>query len=115
MNEFIQEVQSFINEFHQHVVCVHCTHGFNRSGFMVASFLCNVMNWDLETSIKTFAQARSPGIYKADYLSEISKRYGNGDEEIIPPELPDWHKEYDDSDVGQKKGRHVKLKVGLFE
>ena len=95
VNEFIHEVLSFINDNPQQIICVHCTHGFNRTGFMIVSYLFNVMNIDLQTSVNMFLSARSPGIYKEDYLNELSMRYGEGIQKFVTPQLPDWCKEND--------------------
>ena len=107
VNEFIQVVQTFNRSFPQQIICVHCTHGFNRSGFMIVSFLCNVKQLDLETSINTFAKARAPGIYKEDYLTDLCKRYGNGTQRFVTPQLPDWCKE-------DGSGNLIKLKETKF-
>ena len=113
VNEFIQVVQAFNRSLPQQLICVHCTHGFNRSGFMIVSFLCNVKQLDLETSINTFAKARSPGIYKEDYLTDLCKRYGNGTQKFVTPQLPDWCKE-DGNSAGIGNSNFIKLKETKF-
>ncbi len=35
-------------------------------------------------------QARPPGIYKQDYLTELFRRYGDPDDTPPAPALPDW-------------------------
>ncbi len=45
-----------------------------------------------------FANARPPGIYKADYLNELFERYnGDKNDAPAPPELPDWCFEEEDN------------------
>lgn len=47
-----------------------------------------------------FAQARSPGIYKGEYLKELFRRYGDVDDAPAAPQLPEWCFEDDnDGDV----------------
>ena len=113
VNEFTHEVLSFINDNPQQIICVHCTHGFNRTGFMIVSYLFNVMNIDLQTSVNMFSSARSPGIYKEDYLAELSKRYGNGVQAFVTPQRPNWCKG-DKYFGGKHKNKFVKLKDTKF-
>ncbi|VDN43662.1 unnamed protein product [Dibothriocephalus latus] len=44
----------------------------------------------LECALQLFAEARPPGIYKADYLKELFERYGDPDDCPAAPPLPDW-------------------------
>ncbi|PNF24935.1 mRNA-capping enzyme [Cryptotermes secundus] len=81
------------------IIGIHCTHGFNRTGFLIVSYLVQQMDCSLEAALNQFAVVRPPGIYKRDYLQELYRRYGDNDINEVPPppELPDWCKEYDDS------------------
>ena len=112
VNEFIQVIQTFVHDFPQKIICVHCTHGFNRSGFMIVSFLCNVMKFDVLTSVNMFASVRPPGIYKEDYLADLSLRYGGGTEILLTPQLPDWCKE--DESVGRRQRREIHFMNGII-
>lgn len=53
--------------WHKFLVCrlnlffplgVHCTHGFNRTGFLIVSYLVQEMDWGLEAAIKEFSNNR---------------------------------------------------------
>lgn len=46
-----------------------------------------------------FSQARTPGIYKEDYLRELFRRYGDEEDMPPPPALPEWC--FDDEDTSQ--------------
>ncbi|GAV03544.1 hypothetical protein RvY_13947 [Ramazzottius varieornatus] len=87
---FISQVSTFLQKSADSLVAVHCTHGFNRTGFMVCSFLVDQEGWSIEAAIDSFAKARPPGIYKSDYLKELVNRYGDPDEEPVVPDLPAW-------------------------
>lgn len=52
---------------------------------MVEKMDCSVV-----AALYAFQQARSPGIYKQDYIKELLKRYGDEDETFPAPEKPDW-------------------------
>ncbi|KAM8954080.1 mRNA-capping enzyme [Pelodytes ibericus] len=95
---FIRLCERFLDRNSDELVGVHCTHGFNRTGFLICAFLVEKMDWSIEAAVATFAQARPPGIYKADYLKELFQRYGDIEDAPPPPELPDWCFEEDDED-----------------
>ena len=52
---------------------VHCTHGFNRTGYMLASYFCEVEEWSIEDAAHMFAMARPPG-KDALYINGCSGR-----------------------------------------
>ncbi|XP_064412309.1 mRNA-capping enzyme isoform X2 [Latimeria chalumnae] len=95
---FIRLCEHFIERNPTELIGVHCTHGFNRTGFLICAYLVEKMDWSIEAAVATFAQARPPGIYKADYLKELFRRYGDVDDTPHPPQLPDWCFEEDDID-----------------
>ncbi|KAE8602938.1 hypothetical protein XENTR_v10014183 [Xenopus tropicalis] len=95
---FLRLCERFIDRNPTELIGVHCTHGFNRTGFLICAFLVEKMDWSIEAAVATFAQARPPGIYKADYLKELFHRYGDIEDAPKPPELPDWCFEEEDVD-----------------
>ncbi|XP_059165251.1 mRNA-capping enzyme-like [Physella acuta] len=98
---FIGLCEKFISKKPLEIIGVHCTHGFNRTGFLIVAYLVEKLSWSLDAAIRQFAQARPPGIYKQDYLDELFRRYGDGDPEERPqaPALPSWCTESDDTEV----------------
>ncbi|KAL5961478.1 mRNA-capping enzyme [Taenia solium] len=92
VNLFIGVVNNFVskNKGNGKKIGVHCTHGFNRTGFMIVAYLVLECNYSLELALKLFSDARPPGIYKADYLMELYKRFDDPDDCPPAPELPDW-------------------------
>ncbi|XP_004536441.1 mRNA-capping enzyme [Ceratitis capitata] len=95
---FIEIVDHFINERPFNIVGVHCTHGFNRTGFLIASYLVERLDYSIEAALAIFAEARPPGIYKQDYINELFRRYDDEEDALPAPPLPAWSLEYDDSD-----------------
>ncbi|XP_053237417.1 mRNA-capping enzyme isoform X2 [Podarcis raffonei] len=87
---FIRICEHFSNKNPTELIGVHCTHGFNRTGFLICAFLVEKLDWSIEAAVAIFAQARPPGIYKGDYLKELFRRYGDGVEAPTPPPLPEW-------------------------
>jgi mRNA-capping enzyme len=55
---FIQLVHNFIIKHPLERIAVHCTHGFNRTGFLIVSYMVQKMDFDLELAIETFAKMR---------------------------------------------------------
>lgn len=89
-NTFIRLVYNFILKNPLGAIGVHCTHGFNRTGFLIVSYLVEKEDCSLEVALDMFAKARPPGIYKEDYLKELYKRYEDIKDTPPPPALPDW-------------------------
>uniref|UniRef100_A0A182P5A2 mRNA-capping enzyme n=1 Tax=Anopheles epiroticus TaxID=199890 RepID=A0A182P5A2_9DIPT len=98
VSSFIEIVEEFVREHPMEVIGVHCTHGFNRTGFMIVSYMVERLDCSVDAAVMAFAKARPPGIYKADYLRELFTRYGDVEDTPPPPQLPDWCLEYDDGD-----------------
>ncbi|PIK33875.1 putative mRNA-capping enzyme [Apostichopus japonicus] len=103
---FIQICNNFSVQNPQDVIGVHCTHGFNRSGFLICAYLVEKRTGDhvpvsvvsIDMAVQIFAQARPPGIYKGHYIKDLFKQYGDVNDATPPPELPDWCTEADDED-----------------
>lgn len=71
--------QSFFSHNPGQIIGIHCTHGFNRTGFLIIAYLLQVEDWSFEDAMTAFIRARPPGIYKSEYLDELAHRYNNGD------------------------------------
>ncbi|CAI5684092.1 unnamed protein product [Oreochromis niloticus] len=96
---FIRLCEHFNEKNPTDLIGVHCTHGFNRTGFLICAYLVEKMDWSIEAAVAAFAQARAPGIYKGDYLKELFRRYGDEEDAPPAPELPEWCFDDDDGDV----------------
>ncbi|CAH8462854.1 unnamed protein product [Schistosoma intercalatum] len=91
VNLFIQIVNQFLdNNTGNQKIGVHCTHGFNRTGFMIIAYLVEELNYGVDIAVQIFSDARPPGIYKADYLEDLFTRYGCIEDCPQAPSLPDW-------------------------
>lgn len=75
-------------------ILIHCTHGFNRTGYIICQALLRFQSHIYKTvpkALVAFAQARGPGIYKHHYIRDLFK-YNH---EQVPsdykfPPLPQW-------------------------
>jgi protein-tyrosine phosphatase len=76
-----QECESFnscVNDFLQrqpdkHII-VHCTHGLNRTGFMIVNWICKHTNTQVDDGITSFNTARYPGMYSPILLDALYER-----------------------------------------
>jgi len=100
---FIDICLNFIQKNPLHIIGVHCTHGFNRTGFLIVSYLVSELDWSVEAAVAEFAKIRSPGIYKQDYLTQLFKLYGDVEDTPQAPVLPMWHSECDDTSDNEKE------------
>ncbi|XP_075940884.1 mRNA-capping enzyme [Anarhichas minor] len=97
--KFITLCENFIEKNPEELIGVHCTHGFNRTGFLMCAYLVEKMDWSVEAAVAAFSQARAPGIYKGEYLKELFRRYGDEEDAPPAPQLPEWC--FDDVDSGE--------------
>ncbi|XP_042011874.1 mRNA-capping enzyme-like isoform X4 [Salvia splendens] len=95
VNKFVYEVQQFMSRQRQpkkHIL-VHCTHGHNRTGYMIAHYLMRTSPMSVTQAIKTFSEARPPGIYKPDYIDALYSFYHEKKPEmVVCPPTPEWKK-----------------------
>eukprot|EP00268_Persea_americana_P003358 TRINITY_DN1101_c0_g1_i13.p1 TRINITY_DN1101_c0_g1~~TRINITY_DN1101_c0_g1_i13.p1 ORF type:complete len:535 (-),score=102.57 TRINITY_DN1101_c0_g1_i13:443-2047(-) len=94
VNIFVSEVKQFLShrprQSRKHVL-VHCTHGHNRTGFMIIHFLMRTEPISVGEALHVFANARPPGIYKEDYIDSLYKFYHEErPDTIICPSTPEW-------------------------
>lgn len=109
--QFVDICRRFTDEHPDDIIGVHCTHGFNRSGFLVCAFLSEVEDFSIESAIIHFRNLRPPGIYKQDYIDELCRIYGSPDDPAsipVAPEKPEWCLEDEDvDDDGMASGNHA--------
>lgn len=91
--ETIQQFVNLITNFEKknpdkHIV-VHCTHGLNRTGYLIAHYLIRVKGLSVAKALELFAQSRPPGLIKQDYVEDLYKKYAP-EEKVIEPEMPAW-------------------------
>lgn len=73
MSEFSECVNDFLddNENNSSVIMVHCTHGLNRTGYMVCRFLIEEKKFDPEVAIKLFNEARGHDMERKNYINHL--------------------------------------------
>lgn len=58
VDTFVILCRSFIEKNPLQMIAVHCTHGFNRTGYLIVSYLVQVLDWSVEAAVAEFAKAR---------------------------------------------------------
>lgn len=95
VNNFVYEALRF---FHNHkqmpqnkYILVHCTHGHNRTGFMIVNYLVRIHSMTVKEAVQRFAAARPPGIYKQEYIDALFRFYHERKPEtMLSPSTPEW-------------------------
>ncbi|XP_073221868.1 uncharacterized protein [Cicer arietinum] len=93
VNHFVYEVLQFLSrqKHSKKYILVHCTHGHNRTGYMIIHYLMRTMSMSVTQAIKIFSDARPPGIYKPEYIDSLYKFYHEKKPEmIVCPPTPEW-------------------------
>ncbi|GLT37567.1 hypothetical protein SLA2020_118780 [Shorea laevis] len=99
VNNFVYEVSLFFSRNQKppkkHIL-VHCTHGHNRTGYMIIHFLMRTQTMSVTQAIKLFSEARPPGIYKPDYIDALYAFYHERKPEmVVCPSTPEWKRSSD--------------------
>lgn len=56
--QFIKTVSRFTSQKPDEIIGVHCTHGFNRTGFLIVSYMVEQLDFSLEAALLEFAKKR---------------------------------------------------------
>uniref|UniRef100_A0A2C9VGJ7 Tyrosine specific protein phosphatases domain-containing protein n=1 Tax=Manihot esculenta TaxID=3983 RepID=A0A2C9VGJ7_MANES len=97
VNNFVYEVTQFLarQKSKKHIL-VHCTHGHNRTGYMIVHYIMRTMPKSVTQAIKLFSDARPPGIYKPDYIKTLYEFYHETKPEmVVCPPTPEWKRSSD--------------------
>ncbi|KAM8711172.1 hypothetical protein ACLKA7_000326 [Drosophila subpalustris] len=88
---FCDYVTNFLeaNADNDKLIGVHCTHGVNRTGYLICYFMITKMNMSPKLAMQTFADARGHQIERENYTSSLL--------ELMKLKLRRWH----DSDNSQ--------------
>lgn len=77
VKQFFAIVEDFYKDRRQTLDCVgvHCTHGFNRTGYLIIAFMVEKLGYRVEAALQEFAEQRPPGIYRQSYVDALHKKY----------------------------------------
>ncbi|XP_054854289.1 RNA/RNP complex-1-interacting phosphatase isoform X2 [Eublepharis macularius] len=78
-NETVVKFKSVVKQFlmeNQHndkLIGVHCTHGLNRTGYLVCRYLIDVEGMDPNMAIELFNRCRGHSIERKNYISDLRR------------------------------------------
>ncbi|NXU04070.1 DUS11 phosphatase, partial [Buphagus erythrorhynchus] len=62
------------NKDNDKLIGVHCTHGLNRTGYLVCRYLIDVEGMEPNAAIELFNKCRGHPIERANYIQDLQKR-----------------------------------------
>jgi Dual specificity phosphatase, catalytic domain len=71
VQEFIRTVEHFTQKCPGMLIGVHCTHGVNRTGYMVCKYLQTKLNISPDMAIAMFESARGHKIDRQNYVENL--------------------------------------------
>ncbi|KAJ6255070.1 mRNA-capping enzyme [Anaeramoeba flamelloides] len=117
---FIRTVQQFKSTNPNLYIACHCTHGYNRTGYMIIRYLLKLGKYNLYQCINLFKQSRYPGIYKIGYLESLFKFSLNTSipKNFPMPKQPFRKRNQDKHDLNKNKSlskifNHNKSKINI--
>ncbi|XP_038022783.2 RNA/RNP complex-1-interacting phosphatase isoform X2 [Anas acuta] len=74
--QFKSVVKNFLrdNKDNDKLIGVHCTHGLNRTGYLVCRYLIDVEGMEPNAAIELFNRARGHPIERMNYIEDLQKR-----------------------------------------
>lgn len=111
LDMFAHKVTEFFAKSPDAWCAVHCTHGINRSGFFIVTFLVEHCKMGLKDALAAFAASRAPGIWDHNYIDQLYSRYLEG---VRPgpeayPAIPPWSKEKRKRDYDERRKKIIDL------
>lgn len=69
---FMDAVAEFSARYPDKLIGVHCTHGLNRTGYMICRYMMEKLSIPADTAISAFATARGHPIERPTYLDDLT-------------------------------------------
>ena len=87
-----EELRLVLGEFsaaaaRNHVAIIHCTHGLNRTGYIVVCALVELYSYSVSDAVDLFCSLRPPGLFREEYAEALRERY-TAPVRLPPP--PPW-------------------------
>ncbi|XP_058982231.1 RNA/RNP complex-1-interacting phosphatase isoform X2 [Musca domestica] len=82
VDKFKEYVKEFLqnNPDNDKLIGVHCTHGVNRTGFLICNYMVSEMSIAPNDAIEKFAKARGHKIERHNYLDALQRITGDPDD-----------------------------------
>uniref|UniRef100_A0A2D4L3L5 RNA/RNP complex-1-interacting phosphatase n=1 Tax=Micrurus paraensis TaxID=1970185 RepID=A0A2D4L3L5_9SAUR len=118
VSKFKSTVKKFLreNQHNDKLIGVHCTHGLNRTGYLVCRYLIDVEGMDPNRAIELFNRCRGHPIERKNYISALRKTSETRNHHHMDGSQQDWMKgpvgyaqspDYEDADYGPQNWKHA--------
>ncbi|CAD5213273.1 unnamed protein product [Bursaphelenchus xylophilus] len=81
-DEFMDTIKEYFMENldNNSLIGIHCTHGLNRTGYLVCRYMHECLGWSVDESVNTFNAARGHEIERKEYITALQLKceYHNG-------------------------------------
>ena len=117
IKQFLSISNKFIQANPTQLIGIHCTHGFNRTGFLICTYLVEILKLSITDAFHQFERSRTPGIYKPAYIEVLFKRYKQFDNIPRAPKKPTWNSsvQADDQIATSQSRSHIRNELDGFE
>eukprot|EP00088_Acartia_fossae_P020965 TRINITY_DN22454_c0_g1_i6.p1 TRINITY_DN22454_c0_g1~~TRINITY_DN22454_c0_g1_i6.p1 ORF type:complete len:449 (-),score=10.33 TRINITY_DN22454_c0_g1_i6:231-1577(-) len=98
VGQFYETVDKFLQEEESKLIGVHCTHGLNRTGYLVCRYMIEKLGINPEEAIKDFEEARGHKQERENYLEHLRGKGWETESNEIEEDSPDVN--------NKRKSRH---------
>lgn len=88
LDELYDEIDGFLNSEEDSLIGVHCTHGVNRTGYIVCRYMVERLGKTATEALDAYGQARGHLVERENYKHDLMVRAGEAVEEEINEEDP---------------------------
>ncbi|KAG2387654.1 hypothetical protein C9374_001248 [Naegleria lovaniensis] len=92
--DFNRVINNFFEEFPSHYIGVHCSYGFNRTGFICCAYLISEKHLSIDEALHVFAKSKPPGIKHHWFLKALRLRYDPTHAPLIEEEMNNSTEEF---------------------
>lgn len=71
VTEFMSAIDEFLGKDGEFLIGIHCTHGLNRTGYMVCRYMRDRLGIPAKDAIKSFETARGYQIERDNYIADL--------------------------------------------
>ncbi|XP_055933696.1 RNA/RNP complex-1-interacting phosphatase-like [Argiope bruennichi] len=77
--KFCEAVNNFLekNKANDDVIAVHCTHGVNRTGYIICRYLIERLQYSSQDALHKFAQCRGYPVERENYIEDLHRLFRN--------------------------------------
>jgi len=88
------------------VMGVHCTHGINRTGYIICTFMVQRLGWEPQAAMDAFAVARGIPIQHQEYIDAVlalkEKQANQENEKLENQEIQEIQEKFEKQEIQEK-------------